>query len=887
MSLSATAHAAQVTATWTGAGANANWDNPANWSTANFPNNGTPAGTTYNVVIDGNSGATANVILNVIVTIDALTVNSGDSLAFNNGQQITVVNSGAGTGTIVNSGTIALNSGGTSTDLVINGNVTLSGGGTITLGNNNNNRIFGTVATDRLTNVDNTIQGAGQIGADFMALTNQGTIVANQSNTLTIDPSASGAINSATLRATASATLRLQGGAFTNTGATINAQNVSVVELTGATITNGTLTTDGTGVVRNIGVSTLSNLTNAGSFAGNNGTDTNLVGTITNTGTIALNSGGTSTDLILNGDVTLTGSGSVTLGNNINNRIFGAAAGDRLTNAAGHTIQGAGQIGANSMALTNAGNIIANVSNTLTIDPAAGGVSNSGTLEASSATLRLQDGAFTNTGNGLILARAASFVDLSGATITGPTLNTVGSGVIRNVGAATLANTTNAGNFAANNGTNTNLVGTITNNSIIALNSGGTSTDLIINGDVTLTGSGSVTMSNNINNRIFGLVNTDRLTNAAGHTIQGAGQIGADFMAFTNAGTVIANQSNTLTIDPSASGVINTATLRAMGGILRLQGGNFTNTGGTITAQDASFVDLTGATLSGGTLTTAGSGVVRNIATSTLGNLTNAGSFAANNGTNTNLVGTITNTGTIAVNSGGTSTDLIINGDMTLNGGGTVTFSNNINNRIFGATATDRLTNVDNTIQGAGQIGANSMALTNQGTIIANVSNTLTIDPSPSGAINSATLRATAGGTLTLADGGFTNTGGTITAQDASFVNLTGATLTGGTLTTDGSGVVRNVGTSTLSTLTNAGSFAANNGTNTNLVGTITNNGTIALNSGGSSTDLIINGNVMLTGSGSVTMSNNINNRIFGLANTDRLTKRCGSHHSRRGPNRR
>ena len=803
MSLNAVAHAqtssGQVTAIWTGAGNSTNWSDPANWSTPNFPNNGTPAGMTYKVVIDGNSAATANVVLNVTVAIDALTVNSGDSLAFNNAQKLTIVNRGAGTnsGTVTNSGVIALNSAGNVTDLVINGDVTLNGGGTLTLSNNSQNRIYGAATTDRLTNVDNAIQGAGQIGVDSMALTNQGTVRANQSNPLTIDPSASGVSNSGTLEASGGI-LRLQDGSFTNTGVTaiIIARDTSFVDLAGATITGPTLSTVGSGAIRNVSTATLSNLTNAGNFAANNATVTNLVGTITNSGVIALNSVGNVTDLVINGDVTLIGGGSVTLSDNFQNRIYGTAAANRLTNAAGHTIQGAGQIGVDSMALTNVGNIIANQSNTLTIDPAGDGVSNGGTLEASSATLRLQNGAFTNTGNGLILARAASFVDLAGATITGPTLSAVGSGAIRNVSTATLSNLTNAGNFAANNATTTNLVGTITNSGVIALNSAGNVTDLVINGDVTLTGGGSVTLSNNPQNRIYGAVRTDRLTNV-NNMIQGAGQIGVDFMALTNQGTVRANQSNPLIIDPSASGVINSGTLEASGGILRLQNGSFTNTS-FIVARNASVVELSGAAVSGGTLATDSTSVIRNVGTSTLSNLTNAGNFAANNATTTNLVGTITNTGTIVLNSAGNVTNLVINGDVTLNGGGTLTLSNNSQNRIYGAVSTNRLTNVSNTIQGAGQIGANFMALTNTGTIRANQSNPLIIDTSAvNGFTTSGTVQVLAGSTLMMNGDNFNQTAGVTSVNGTLRVDNATVIIQGGVLQGNGTikGNVINAGT--------------------------------------------------------------------------------------------
>ena len=46
----------------------------------------------------------------------------------------------------------------------MNGNVSLTGGGTVTLSNNSQNFLFGAAGTNRLTNVNNTIQGSGNIG---------------------------------------------------------------------------------------------------------------------------------------------------------------------------------------------------------------------------------------------------------------------------------------------------------------------------------------------------------------------------------------------------------------------------------------------------------------------------------------------------------------------------------------------------------------------------------------------------------------------------------------------------------------------------------------------------------------------------------------------------
>jgi hypothetical protein len=85
-------------------------------------------------------------------------------------------------GTIDNAGTIALNSAGDQTELQIVGDgVTLEGGGQVTL--SGAAVIIGTGAGAVLTNVDNTISGAGQIGSGDGALTlvneTHGTIDAN------------------------------------------------------------------------------------------------------------------------------------------------------------------------------------------------------------------------------------------------------------------------------------------------------------------------------------------------------------------------------------------------------------------------------------------------------------------------------------------------------------------------------------------------------------------------------------------------------------------------------------------------------------------------------------------------------------------------------------
>ena len=135
-------------------------------------------------------------------------------------------------------------------------------------------------------------------------------------------------------------------------------------------------------------------------------------------------------------------------------------------------------------------------------------------------------------------------------------------------------------------------------------------------------------------------------------------------------------------------------------------------------------MNLAGGTINGGTLTTTSGGVMTRRHGTLNGVTISAGStVTAAEQLDHHPPGTITNNGTIALNSAGNVTDLIISGAVTYTGGGSITMSNNTNNRIYGSPATDTLTNdATNTIQGAGQIGAggNHLSLTNNGTIDAN-----------------------------------------------------------------------------------------------------------------------------------------------------------------------
>ena len=106
-------------------------------------------------------------------------------------------------GSLVNSGTIELGSTGNETNLeILFRGVTLSGGGQVLLSDSAQNLIFGGSADTVLTNTDNTISGAGQLGGGQMMLVNAGLILADGANALVIDTGSSAVTNTGVMQAT-------------------------------------------------------------------------------------------------------------------------------------------------------------------------------------------------------------------------------------------------------------------------------------------------------------------------------------------------------------------------------------------------------------------------------------------------------------------------------------------------------------------------------------------------------------------------------------------------------------------------------------------------------------------------------------------------------------
>ena len=239
-----------------------------------------------------------------------------------------------------------------------------------------------------LTNVDNTIAGAGIIGITYYS--SDGYSYYYYGGNLTLNNKAKGVIdatgtnnqlkiygsvtNAGLIEATGAAGLWLA-AYVNNTGGIIAAGANSVVDLV-ATITGGTLQ-------------------GSGSFIVPDGSSAGLAGAITDNATIALQSTGdvttlvmTATSKIVNGSYTLvnptlTGGGNIIL-SGPSSEIIGQGYNPVTFANAGVTISGGGTIGGGNLTLNNKakGVIDANSYYPLIIDTGTNTVTNAGTLKA-------------------------------------------------------------------------------------------------------------------------------------------------------------------------------------------------------------------------------------------------------------------------------------------------------------------------------------------------------------------------------------------------------------------------------------------------------------------------------------------------------------------------
>ena len=371
-------------------------------------------------------------------------------------------------------------------------------------------------------------------------MTNNGTINADHSNwTLSLKTNAK--TNNALMKASNGGYLDVYCPIDQTGSGQILAEAGSNVRLyTGSAITGGTTATTGNGqfALSGGGVNTtLTDLTNTGSWLVENGSVANAAGsTFTNHGTFTVGgyTGGSGLGHFrLASDVELNGTGTLTLWPGH----IDSPDGFTLTQAAGHTIHGNGYIDA---AVTNHGTIIADRSNQ-TLELRSAAKTNHAMMKATNGGFLDLRSPINQSASGQIFAEAGSKVRLfTGSAITGGTTATNGNGQFALSGGGvntTLTDITNTGSWLVENGSVANAAGsTFTNHGTFTVGgyTGGSGWGTFrLNNALQLSGTGTLKLSPGA---IDGLA-TYPLTNGLGHTISGYGRIYASAV-LNNLGTI-------------------------------------------------------------------------------------------------------------------------------------------------------------------------------------------------------------------------------------------------------------------------------------------------------------------------------------------------------------
>ena len=732
-----------------------------------------------------------------------------------------------------------------------------------------------------LTNINNVIQGVGQVSVSTFVNQAAGTVNANLTTgggILLLNSTA--VTNQGLLEATLGGVFETNSivnnlnGKITATGT-----NSTVEFLNSAVIEGGTLSTGSGGTMETAqnnsatldGV-TQGPLTNASPYLGPNNSTTYVKGIINNTGSFTIAANGNATTLTVVGSATLTGGGTVTLEtlSNGNTAYINQSVTSTLTNL-NNVIEGEGQTSVTLLVNQSGGTINANASGVLLVNPTS--MVNEGLMEATAGGT-LQTNAVINNEGGNIISTASTVTFLNGTVIEGGTLITGSGGILGTAQnqSATLDGSShgplnNAASYSGPNNSATYIKGTINNTGSFTIAANGNGTVLTLASPaVTLTGGGTVTLTT-LSNGNVAYINQNQaatLTNV-NNLIQGEGQIPVTLLI--NESTINANESGTLAVN--GTNVVNENLMEATaGGTLQINT-TVNNAGGTILSAGSTVVFDNGTVIQGGTLNATSGGALgtaqnqsATLDGSSQGTLNNEAAYTGPNNSATYIEGTINNTGSFTIAANGNGTVLTISAATTLTGGGTVTLSTgpNGNTAYINQSAGFTLTNTNNLIQGQGGIAVTQLLNEPAGVINANASAGQLLMSSTT-IVNQGLIEATGGGTLavnTLVN----NAGGSIVSNSSTVTFENGARIEGGILNTLGTGTMgtaQNQSTildgTTQGTLNNQGTYTGPNNSDTYVLGTINNTGSIAITANGNGTYLTIEGATTLTGGGTVILA--------------------------------
>jgi hypothetical protein len=736
----------------------------------------------------------------------------------------------AGSGLAFNNATINI---GNNSILAPQGDQTLSGTGSIVFADASGSNRLNVEAGNLVLASGITVRGhTGVIGnQNFVggaaSLTNDGVISADTAGG-TITLAVNGAVtNNGTLAAQNGGTLVLNSSVNNAPGSQIQVGAGSTVLQNGVTL-NGVLNVVGGGNLRasNSGNNFLNGATLNGAMDLASATSIQKVsGGLTLNGTITI---GQNSILAPQGNQTIAGNGTIVFANDgfVSNRLNVEAG--NLTLGSNVLVRGgSGTIGnqnfvGGAATLTNNGTIQADeAGRTITLG-VSGLTTNNGTLAALNGGTLLLSSAVQGTSGSQIVAGAGSVVQQSGVTLSGD-MNLTGSGSFRasNSGNNFLSGVTVAGTLDLASATGIERVagGLTLNGANINI---GANSVFAPQGDQTIAGTGAINfVADGGNNRLN--VEAGTLTLASGVAVRGGdGTIGGQSFAggaatLVNQGLITADVSGKSIVVNTTTAVLNQGQMRAEnGGQLVLQNTPFDNSAGTMLATNGSTITLSSATLTGGSLNTSGTG--RFTATASGNNFVNG---ATVNG----LLDLASATGFVRISDGGMQLNgelrignnsiLAPQGNQTISGNGQIVFADANGSNRLNVEAGNLVIDSGVTVRGqTGIIGQQVFAggaanLTNNGTINADGGGTITINVT--GATTNNGMMRAQNGTLLVQDN-LTGTG-TLQVDPAGVMNLTNGGNTQGRLAMGAPGSAINIGTGNLiinSDYTNTGAGTGN-----------------------------------------------------------------------------
>ena len=693
---------------------------------------------------------------------------------------------------------------------------TISGSGIIRLNavSNNDDSQINSSSTMLTHASGHTIAGSGRLSGSIL---NMGDIIAD-------DPAGLG--------------LQLSGTLTQSAGGRVGADMGKVLLGSGSVTTGGEFFTLNDGEINvPAGLATINNVNNTGdiTIAGNSAT-LSLSGSIDNNASMMINPEASvfNAHLRFDASATIGGSGNITLlGHSeqgdaqiYTNGIFTG------TNGSGQVVQGSGQI-----------------------DGRAGGeIINNGTIIANDAGFVLGMSGIHNPGSGEYRAEGDGVLGLNnGSMLTGLVFDTLGNGSVDVTGSTATANLImNNGQMAIpGQGRTLALVGTMTNNGSLTINSNGAvfNAHLRFDSNTQVNGTGDiemVTISNRDDAQIYtspGIIGTI----GAGQTVSGSGLIDG-----RTDGTIVIN--GTIVGNDSAS-------------LLWLDG-NIDATGGGVFRGDEGVVSLDGGlVLTGGTFESIGAGAVSktNNGVATLSGVTNNGTMSVlGNGGIIDLNGDLTNNGLCHLNSDLNVFNAHIRAinNVAIDGTGTVRLSSPSNlddAQVFTGDAVTLTIGPDQIVAGAGRVNGD-----NGGTII-----------------NNGVINGDEPGFELRMLGSHSGTG--VYRSDDGLLGLgSGVVMNGGFFDSSGTGAVTKAdnGVATVSNMTNEGQLNIwGNGGFIDLASDLTNNGEIWINSNSNlfNAHLRFTDSFAINGTGTIRMSAPTNSDDAQIIVSDPATGTLGS----------